>query len=60
MLRFCKDSRMSIINLRIQSQEEHQAEAKYVAEVKLRGSLESQPLVDRIQMMPGIVSAMTL
>ena len=60
VLRFCKDSRMSIINLRIRSQEEHQAEAKYVAEVKLRGSLESQPLVDRIQMMPGIVSAMTL
>ena len=50
MLRFCKDSHMSIINLRIQSQEDH-PRAKYA---------DSQPLADRIRLMPGIVSVMIL
>ena len=59
MLRFCKDSHMSIINLRIQSQEDH-PRAKYAAEIKLRGSVDSQPLADRIRLMPGIVSVMIL
>ena len=59
VLRFCKDSHMSIINLRIQSLDDPQ-EAKYTAEVTLRGSVQSQPLIEKIQVMPGVVSAICL
>ena len=59
VLRYCKDNRMSIVNLQIQSMPpEH--EADYAANIKLRGNLASQTLVSRIQLMRGIVSAMEI
>ena len=59
VLRYCKDNRMSIVNLQIQSMPpEH--EADYAANIKLRGKLASQTLVSRIQLMRGIVSAMEI
>ena len=59
VLRFCKDNRMAIVNLRITSLEDSD-DAKYSAEVSLRGKTSSDSLVARIQQMPGIVSVITL
>lgn len=59
VLRFCKDSHMSITNLRIQSLDDHH-EAKYSADVTLRGSVNSQSLIDQIQLMSGVASAICL
>ena len=60
VLRFCKDSRMSITNLKIQSLDDGSAEARYSAEVSLRGTMKQEYLINRIQEMPGIVSAVGL
>lgn len=55
VLRFCKDHRMSIINLQIRSLD-GDSEAKYAAEVTLRGGMTCGELTERIHAMPGIVS----
>lgn len=59
VLRFCKDNRMSIINLKIHTIEEAEP-SRYVAKVKLRGRMKQDALLDRIRQMHGIVSAMEL
>ena len=56
VLRYCKDNRMDIVNLRIHSNEADSA-AGYTAEVHLRGKVQCDLMVDHIQRMPGIVSA---
>ena len=56
VLRYCKDNQMDILNLRIHSNEEDSA-AGYTAEVHLRGKVQCDLMVDHIQRMPGIVSA---
>jgi len=58
VLRYCKDSRMSIVNLKI-----HTLEGKdtlYAAEVRVRGSKQPEPLTEHIAHMKGIVSAAAL
>ena len=59
VLRFCKDNRMAIVNLNIQTAAEI-AEADYVAEISLRGAMRQEELIDRIQQMPGITSVIGL
>lgn len=59
VLRFCKDNRMAIVNLRIHTMED-QSEAKYTAEVSLRGGMKQEALLDKVQQMPGIVTAVGL
>ncbi len=59
VLRFCKDNRMSIVNLTIHTTEDA-AQAEYIARVSLRGKMRQDVLVARIQQMPGIMSAMGL
>lgn len=56
VLRYCKDSRMSITSLQIHSLDLN-PEADYAAEIHLRGNREPSALVPRIQIMPGVVSA---
>lgn len=63
VLRLCKDMRMNIISLRIQSLEEgitakgEAKAARYTAEVTLRGSVDCNELLHVARQMPGIVSA---
>ncbi len=59
VLRFCKDNRMAITNLRIKTLEDSE-EAKYAAEVSMRGNSPRESLLSQIQKMPGVVSAITL
>ena len=59
VLRFCKDNRMAIINLKIHTNEDTQ-DARYAAEVSLRGNMKQDVLLGKIQQMPGILSAMGL
>ena len=59
VLRFCKDNRMSIVNLTIHTAE-NVPQAEYIARVRLRGNLRQDALVARIQQMPGIMTAMGL
>ena len=59
VLRYCKDNRMTIVNLKIHSLEEDE-NAKYDAEVSLRGGMEAEELTDYVVKMPGIVSANVL
>lgn len=56
VLRFCKDSRMSITNLRICSLDDN-PEADYAAEVDLRGTQRPAVLISQIRVMPGVISA---
>ena len=56
MLRFCKDSRMDITNLKIHTLEAGH-EARYIAEVDLRGNKDCEELLGEIRSMPGILSA---
>ena len=58
VLRFCKDNRMSITNLKVQTIED--PEAKYAAEIRLRGAMEQDALLNKVQHMPGIVASMAL
>ena len=60
VLRFCKDNRLSIVNLKIHTMEDVGADARYVAEVSLRGVMRQDALVEKVQQMPGIVTAMGL
>ena len=58
VLRYCKDNRMAIVNLKI-----HTLEGKdtmYAAEVKVRGNVRPDPLTEHISHMAGIVSVAAL
>ena len=55
VLRYCKDHRMAIANLKIQSLDD--SEARYAAQVSLRGGVKQEELLDQVQRMPGIVNA---
>ena len=55
MLRFCKDNRLSIVNLKIHTLDD--GEAKYAAVVALRGGMTCADLLDKVHQMPGIVAA---
>lgn len=59
VLRFCKDSHMSITRLQILSLDDN-PEADYAAEIYLRGNARPVTLVSRIQIMPGVVSALDI
>lgn len=59
VLRFCKDSHMSITRLQILSLDDD-PEADYAAEIYLRGNARPVTLVSRIQIMPGVVSALDI
>ena len=56
VLRFCKDSGLSILSLQIQSLDDNPS-ADYAAEISLRGNERPAALVSQIQNMPGVVSA---
>lgn len=58
VMRFCKDQRTSIKNLRIRTEEE--GNANYAAILDLRAGKEKSMLIDSIRMMPGIVSVTEL
>ena len=53
-MRYCKDKRMSIRNLQIQTLED--GYAAYEATIVLRGSLKPYELTEQLSKMPGIVS----
>lgn len=53
VLRLCKDSHMTITNLRIQSLEDEQAQ--YVAAVDLQGGVSREAMIEQIRAMPGII-----
>ena len=53
-MRYCKDKRMSIRNLQIQTLED--GYAAYEATIVLRGSLKPCELMEQLSKMPGIVS----
>ena len=59
VLRYCKDNRLDIVNLRIRSNDSD-ARASYTAEVRLRGMVKAEHLIDHVHQMPGIVSAMAM
>ena len=59
VLRLCKDNRLAIVNLKIHTIEDA-AGAQYAAEVSLRGTMREDALIQKVQQMPGIVSAMGL
>ena len=50
---------MAIVNLKIHTMEDA-AGAQYAAEVSLRGTMREDALIQKVQQMPGIVSAMGL
>ncbi|MBR6377535.1 MAG: MgtC/SapB family protein [Oscillospiraceae bacterium] len=56
VLRYCKDSHMTITSLQIHTMDDDIG-ARYVAEVHLRGNRQPAILVNRIQLMPGVVAA---
>ena len=59
VLRFCKDSHMAIINLKIHTREETDEEkrGRYIADVSLRGNTSCETLLTQIRRMSGIISA---
>ena len=59
VLRFCKDSSMEITNLKIHSLSDA-FEADYAAEITVRGTRSAKTIVPRIQVMPGVVSAIVI
>ena len=58
VLRYCKDSHMTIVNLKIHTLEGK--DAQYAAEVRVRGSMKPEPLTEHVARMNGIVSAAAL
>ncbi len=58
VLRYCKDSHMTISNLTIHTHSAETNESAYVAEVRLRGGVSKEELTSRIRQMQGIVEAM--
>ena len=59
VLRHCKDSNMAIVNLKIHTLEDDD-EARYAAEISLRGGVKCEALLDRLHQIPGVVSAVGL
>ena len=59
VLRLCKNNRLVIVNLKIHALEDS-FDAQYAAEVSLRGSMKCAALLDKVQQMPGIVSAVEM
>ena len=58
VLRYCKDNRMAIVNLKIHTLEGQ--DTLYAAEVKVRGNVRPDPLMEHISHMNGIVSVAAL
>lgn len=58
VLRYCKDNRMAIVNLKIQALEGK--DTLYAAEVRVRGAVQPEPLTEHIAAMQGIISAAAL
>ena len=58
VLRYCKDSRMAIVNLKIHTLEGQ--DTLYAAEVKVRGNTQPEPLTEHISQMAGVVSVAAL
>ena len=58
VLRYCKDNRMAIVNLKIQALEGK--DTQYDAEVRVRGAVQPEPLTEHIAAMQGIISAAAL
>ena len=56
VLRFCKDRRLSIVNLRIHTKEDETG-APYSAAITLRGNASPEETIHRIRSMDGIVSS---
>lgn len=59
VLRYCKDSRMTIVNLKIHTLD-GKGPSLYAAEVKVRGNVRPEPLTEHISHMAGIVSVADL
>lgn len=59
VLRYCKDSRMAIVNLKIHTLD-GKGPSLYAAEVKVRGNTRPDPLTEHISHMAGIVSVAAL
>ena len=55
VLRFCKDNRLAIVNLQIQTLTD--GDAKYAADVTLRGTYKCSELLKHVHLMPGITAA---
>ena len=58
VLRYCKDSRMAIVNLKIHTLDK--GPSLYAAEVKVRGNTRPDPLSEHISQMAGVVSVAAL
>ena len=58
-LRYCKDSRMAIANLKIHTLD-GKGPSLYAAEVKVRGDTQPEPLTEHLSHMNGVVSAVAL
>ena len=59
VLRYCKDSRMAIVNLKIHTLD-GKGPSLYAAEVKVRGGTRPDPLTEHISQMAGVVSVAAL
>ena len=59
VLRYCKDSGMSITNLKIRTGDGSES-ARYTAEVSLRGAVKAETLTDHMEQMPGIAGVTIL
>ncbi len=59
VLRYCKDSRMAIVNLKIHTLD-GKGPSLYVADVKVRGNTRPDPLTEHISHMTGVVSVAAL
>ena len=59
VLRYCKDSRMTIANLKIHTLD-GRGPSTYAAEVKVRGNTQPEHLTEHISQMTGIVSVAAL
>ena len=58
-LRYCKDNRMAIANLKIHTLD-GKGPSLYAAEVKVRGNTRPEPLTEHISHMAGVVSVAAL
>ncbi|MBR5960560.1 MAG: MgtC/SapB family protein [Clostridia bacterium] len=58
-LRYCKDNRMAIVNLKIHTLD-GTGPSLYAAEVKVRGHVKPEPLTEHITHMNGVVSVASL
>ena len=59
VLRYCKDSRMAIVNLKIHTLD-GKGSSLYAAEVKVRGNTRPEPLTEHISHMAGVESVAAL